>query len=244
MVYRWWNVAAFAVVLALNGLAYVLPLGGRTTGEISAMFPVLIAPAPYAFSIWGVIYLLLAGFILYQLLPGAKKERELESVGPWFAISCMFNVAWLLLWHALKIESSVFIMSALLITLCVLYLRTRSNTRSSKVQWLVQLPFSLYLGWITVATIVNVAIVLYSNDVKLWGLSDELWTIILLVLAAGLAVLVGGRYYDPAFIAVFVWAFIAIGASMRASGSMKAAAWLLAAALFVYALNVLKKVVR
>lgn len=244
MVYRWWNAVALAAVLMLNWLAEALPLGGRTTGEISAMFPVLIAPAPYAFAIWGLIYALLAGFVIYQLLPSGSKQPEVKAVGPWFIISCLFNSAWILLWHYLYTDSSMFIMLGLLLTLIVLYIRTRSTTRSAAVQWLVQLPFSIYLGWIIIAAIVNVAVVLYANDWNGWGLSAENWALIMLVAATALAVLVGGRYIDPAYIAVFVWAFIAIGASVRATGSMKFAAWLLAAALFLYALNLLRKLVR
>ncbi|MDF2668965.1 MAG: rane protein [Paenibacillus sp.] len=244
MSYRWLNAVALGVVLILNWLATAIPLGGRSTGEISAMFPVLITPAPYAFSIWSVIYAFLIGFVVYQLLPSGQKQPEVQAVGPWFVVSCLFNCAWILLWQYLYIDSSVFIMFGLLITLIVIYLKTRSSTRSRAVQWLVQLPFSLYLGWISVATIVNVSVVLYANDWSGWGLSNEAWTLIMLVVATGLAVWIGGRYVDPVYIAVFVWAFIAIGASVKATVSIQIGAWLLAAALFIYALTLLKKLVR
>jgi hypothetical protein len=108
----------------------------------------------------------------------------------------------------------------------------------------VQLPFSLYLGWISVATIVNISVVLYANDWSGWGLTNEAWTIIMLVVAAGLAVWMGSRYVDPVYIAVFVWAFVAIGASVRATANIQIGAWVLAAALFIYALTLLRKLVR
>ncbi len=244
MTYRWLNVIALGAVLILNWLANAIPLGGRSTGEISAMFPVLITPATYAFAIWGVIYVFLTGFVVYQLLPSGQKQPEVQAVGPWFVISCLFNCAWVVLWHYLYIDSTVFIMFGLLITLTVVYLKTRSNTRSTAVQWLVQLPFSLYLGWISVATIVNISVVLYANDWSGWGLTNEAWTIIMLVVAAGLAVWMGSRYVDPVYIAVFVWAFVAIGASVRATANIQIGAWVLAAALFIYALTLLRKLVR
>ncbi|MFK7691460.1 hypothetical protein [Paenibacillus sp. HJGM_3] len=241
---RWWNAGALAMVLAVGWLADSLPLGGRSTGEISAMFPVLIMPAPYANAIWGLIYALLGCFVIYQLMPAKNKEPRPDATGPWFIVSCAFNAVWIVLWHYLFIESSVFIMFGLLTTLFVVYISTRSSSGGAPAQWFVQLPFSLYLGWMTVATLVNVAVVLYANDWSGWGLSPEIWTLIMLVAATLLAVLVGGRYVDPAYIAVFVWAFIAIGASVRVSGSIKLAAWLLAASLFVYALSLLRKLVR
>lgn len=244
MAIRWWNAVALIAVLALNWFADAWPLGGRTTNEISSMFPVLITPAPYAFAIWGLIYALLAGFVIYQLLPSGDKQLRSQAIGPWFIVSCAFNCVWIVLWHYLFIDSSVFIMFGLLTTLFVVYICTRSTSSSASVQWFVQLPFSLYLGWMSVATIVNLAVVLYANDWTGWGLSPENWTLIMLGVATVLAVLVGGRYMDPAYIAVFVWAFIAIGASVRVSGSIKLVAWMLAASLFVYALSLLRKLVR
>jgi len=210
--YRWLNAAGLAAVIAVNGLAELLPINGKTTGEISAKYPVLITPAPYAFSIWPLIYLLLIGFVIYQFQPRAAKSKMVQNIGPWFIISCLFNALWILVWHYEKLASSIFIMLALLISLIVIYTAIRKDKQppTPGERFFVRLPFSIYLGWICVATIVNEAVVLYAADWNGLGLSDVAWTIILLIAASLLAIVIGFRFLDPAFILVFIWSFIAI----------------------------------
>lgn len=99
MALRWWNAIALAAVLAVGWVADSLPLGGRSAGEISAMFPVLIMPAPYANAIWGLIYALLGCFVIYQLIPTKDKQLRADTTGPWFIVSCAFNAVWIVLWH-------------------------------------------------------------------------------------------------------------------------------------------------
>src|SRR5512138_1450734 len=88
-------VIAFLATLATNAMANLLPLFGRDTGEISDSFPSLFTPAGYAFSVWGVIYLALAGFVIYQATARGRAEPRLVRLRPLFVLSCLFNVGWL-----------------------------------------------------------------------------------------------------------------------------------------------------
>ncbi|WP_169086988.1 tryptophan-rich sensory protein [Paenibacillus sp. PL91] len=131
---RWLNVIGLAAVLAVNGLAQWLPINGKTTGELSAKYPLLITPAPYAFSIWSIIYLLLIGFVAYQLRPQAANSKALQSIGPWFPISCLLNVAWILVWHYEKLTASVFVMLGLLLSLIAIYTAVRRTKQEHRYQ--------------------------------------------------------------------------------------------------------------
>ncbi|HEX7003610.1 MAG TPA: hypothetical protein VF168_05455 [Trueperaceae bacterium] len=157
----WLTVFAFIVVLAMNYLAVSLPLAGRTTGEVSSRFPVSVTPADYAFSIWSVIYLGLAAFTLYQALPAGAAGR-LDRIRLLFLLSCLFNVAWLVAWHNLLVPLSLLLMLCLLATLVILYRETRGVRGGATSFWCLRLPFSIYLGWISAATLVNVAVFLYD----------------------------------------------------------------------------------
>ncbi|GAB6992074.1 TspO/MBR family protein [Paenibacillus pini] len=233
--YKWWNVLAFIAVLVINGLASTTILGGRQTGEISDMYPTLLTPAGYAFMIWGLIYLLLLGFIIYQSKRSSETRDSVLSIGPWFIISCLLNVGWLLLWQYLYIELSVVVMALLLISLIVLYLKTRRiHYPTLGEMWLVKLPFSLYLGWISVATIVNVGVALEKNNWDGFGLSDATWAIIMLIVGTVLAVLVSFPYRDSIYPLVFVWAYIAIAVKHQDTNNVFITALIAAGFLFIY----------
>lgn len=209
--YKWGNLLLFLGVIAVNTLSVTLPLGGNSTAEISDRYHTYLTPAGYAFSIWSVIYLLLAGFIIYQFRSDSGGRDSVKRIGIWFMLSCVFNMSWLILWHYLHIELSLVAMVLLLLSLIIIYRRTRfipNPTAGEK--WLVKLPFSLYLGWISVATIVNVSVVLVKNDWGGFGLSGPFWAVIMLCVGTVLAVLVSFPYRDSIYPLVFVWAYIAI----------------------------------
>ncbi|MFC4777055.1 TspO/MBR family protein [Paenibacillus sp. GCM10023252] len=210
--YRWLNALGVIAVIVINALATLLPINGKTTGELSDQYPVLITPAGYAFSIWSVIYALLIGFVIYSFTSSGRESQAVQSIGPWFLVSCLFNIAWILAWHYELVTASAFIMLGLLLTLIMIY--TRVQGAAGRTSWgeklLVQLPFSLYLGWISVATIVNVTIALSKAGMDDLGLSAVTWTVIGLVVATVLGLLIGWIFKDGAYMLVFVWAFIAI----------------------------------
>lgn len=235
--YRWWNVIAFAAVIAVNVLANVLPIGGRTTGEISDRFYTEITPAGYAFSIWSLIYLLLAGFVVYQFRRFTGTRDSVLSIGIWFILSCVFNIAWLLLWHYLIIEWSVLAMLLLLLTLWIIYRRTRRIEYPSAGEvWLVKLPFSIYFGWICAAFLVNIAVIAHNNSWSLFGMSETALGIVLLAIGAAAALLISFRYRDAVLPLVFVWAYTAIANEHKDMDKIMVSAFILAAILFISAL--------
>lgn len=231
----------------MNALAQSLPLGGKTTGELSAQYPTLITPAGYAFSIWLLIYALLIGFVIYSFTPQGRKSEAVRTAGFYFPLSCLFNAAWLVAWHYEYVAASVFVMLALLLTLIAIYTRVRATGAafvSMADRWLARLPFSIYLGWICVATIVNVAAALYDGGWGGFGLPDEFWTLLMLAVAAAIALWIGMKRADAPFILVFVWAFIAIAVKQQAFPAIVYMAVALAAALVIAACLVFVRSVR
>lgn len=210
--FRRLNPLGLLAVIIVNALAELLPINGTTTKALSDRYPVLITPAGYAFAIWTLIYALLVGFAIYQSLPAGRNRPAVRRIGPWFLVSCVLNIAWILFWHYEIVVGSGFVMLALLISLIIIYdrVRTASNKPTTGERWFVLLPFSLYLGWICVATIVNIAVVLYDAGWNGFGLADTTWTVIMLAVAVLLAAAIARTFKDASYALVFVWAFVAI----------------------------------
>lgn len=240
--YKWWNLLFFLGVIIVNVLSVTLPLGGHSTGEISDKYQTYITPAGYAFSIWSLIYLLLAGFVIYQFRPYTSTRDSIQAIGIWFVLSCIFNMSWLFLWQYLYIELSLVAMVLMLITLIVIYRKTRliANPTSGE-NWLVKLPFSIYLGWISVATIVNVSVVLEKNHWEGWGLSGSTWAVIMLCVGTLLAVVVSYPYRDSIYPLVFVWAFIAIALEQKEASNVYITSLITAGLLLLYSIWLLFK---
>ena len=241
LVFAMGNVIAFALVCIMNSLAEWLPLGGYTTREISAMHPSRLTPASYAFIIWGLIYTALLVFIIYQLLPAGRARPEIQRIGGWFIVSSAMNIAWLLLWHFQYIESTLFIMLALLISLIAIYSRTRvpGPPVRDAAYWLLSVPFSLYLGWLTVAILSNLSVFLahtYGESKEIAGMSPTTYSVWLLIIASVIALWVAYRHHDPFYLLPIVWGLIAIGVEQQETAilvytSLIAAIWLGVAAL-------------
>jgi len=209
-VLKWVNVGATVAMIVVNALANALPLNGLNTGEISDRFEVYFVPAGYVFSIWGLIYLALLAFTIYQLTPHSAHTRE--RIGYWYALSAVANVAWIFLWHYEVFPLTLIAMLVLLGSLIAIYLRLGIGKRrpAASERWPVHFPFSLYLGWITVATVANVTSLLDYLNWGGWGIAPEAWAVIMLIVAAGVALAVSFTRGDIAYIAVIVWAYIGI----------------------------------
>lgn len=221
------NVLAVLAVLLVNGLANALPLNGQTTGEISDRFQVYFVPAGYVFSIWGLIYLGLVAFAVFQALPAQRENPRLRRVGYLFAGSCAANIAWIFLWHYEQFFLTLVAMFALLSLLIAIYLRLgigRVAVPASE-RWCVQVPFSLYLGWITVATIANVTSFLDYIGWSGWGIGPQAWAVIMLVIAAALACVVALTRRDVAYLLVLMWAFAGIGVRHAGTATVATTAW-------------------
>lgn len=207
------NVVAFVLMIVVNGLAgSTTVLGGVTSADVSDMYPTLITPAGFTFAIWGIIYILLLLFTVYQLLPKNRDKPFLQQIGLFFALSSVFNISWLFLWHYDYVTYSLVLMAALLASLILVYLRLGigKTTVSLKEMAFVQLPFSVYLGWISIATIANVSVALTAVGWDGWGIEASAWAvaIICVALLLSLAVLVTRK--DVAYCFVVVWALLGI----------------------------------
>jgi benzodiazapine receptor len=206
------NVAVFAVTVIVNGLASSLALNGVTTAEVSDLYFTLVTPAGYVFSIWGVIYTLLLLFVVFQALPSQREKPFLEQISVLFILSGVFNVVWLFLWHYDQIVLSVVLMFALLATLIAVYMRLGIGKTSVtlKERLFVHLPFSVYLGWITVASIANVASALVSIQWDGFGLASETWAVLVIAVAVLITLVVIATRKDVAYSLVLVWALVGI----------------------------------
>ncbi len=235
------NLLAVLATIIVNGLANALPLNGLNTGDISDRFTVYFVPAGYVFSIWGLIYLGLMAYAVFQLLPSQRENPRLLRIGYLPALSGLFNIVWLFLWHYEQFPLSLLAMAGLLLTLIAIYLRLdegRYSVRGAE-RWCLYIPFSVYLGWVTVATVANVTSVLDYVGWSGWGLSEAAWAAIMLLVAAGIGVLMGLRRRDAAFLLVLVWAFVGIALKHAATPSVAITAWiaaLISAAMVVYSL--------
>ncbi|MCL4507189.1 MAG: tryptophan-rich sensory protein, partial [Chloroflexi bacterium] len=206
------NILMYLVTIVVNGLANALPFNGQTTGAISDKFPVYFVPAGYVFSIWGVIYLLLLAFTIYQALPSQKQNETLRRIGYLPALSGLLNSAWIPLWHYEQFPLTVLVMLALLLTLIAIYVRLDIGRAqvSGAMKWLVQVPFSVYLGWITVATVANVTDLLYYLKWDGFGINPIAWGVIMLIVAAGIVAAVIVTRRDIAYTLVILWAYAGI----------------------------------
>lgn len=209
------SVICFILMIVVNALANILPINGKTTGELSDAYPNLFVPIGLTFSIWGVIYLFLFLYTLFQTwiiwkLSNGEKNT-IQSIGMLYILSCIANAAWILLWHYELVFISVIVMLVLLITLVSIYLKTRGGKDTSfKEKLCVSSTFSLYLGWITVATIANITAWLVDIKWTGWGVSPQIWTAIVIVVAIIITVLFQIRFRDILYSAVVLWAFLGI----------------------------------
>jgi len=208
---------ATVAAIALNALANALPIAGRTTGEISDAFASLVTPAGYVFAIWGVIYLGLLAYAVWQALPAQASNPRVQAIAWPVVVGHVANGGWILAWHHLRFGWTMALMLVLLGSLMVVYLRLRASAAGrgvaapGAVERLVAFgTFSVYLGWITVATVANATIWLLDRGWDGGVLPGMVWAVIALVIATGLGVRMLRAYRDAAYAAVLVWAFVGI----------------------------------
>ncbi len=203
---------ALVCTLVMNALANILPLNGVDTGTLSDRYPILTVPAGYAFSIWGLIYLGLLGFAVYQALPAQRDNPRIGRIAVPFLVSCIANILWIVTWHWQILPVNIVMMLVLLASLITIYRRLREDTATPSLgeRLLVRVPFSIYMGWITVATIVNATVVLYAAGWQDTGSIGAMLAAVLFVVAAAIATAIALRFRDPAYALVVVWALVAV----------------------------------
>jgi len=209
------NILGFIGVIIINTLANTLPINGLNTGELSDMYPNLFVPAGLTFSIWGVIYLLLLGFIVSQSLSlfNEKPTPEfVQRIGGLFVVNCLANMAWIFVWHYQMPLIAFGIMLVILITLINIYQQLEIGKRevSTRELWTAHIPFSVYLGWISIATIANATTVLVDMGWQGGAISEGTWTIVMIIVGGMLGLLFLFTRRDVAFGLVIVWALAGI----------------------------------
>jgi benzodiazapine receptor len=210
----------FLGVIAVNALANILPINGMNTGQVSGFYPNAFVPAGFTFSIWGLIYLLLLTYTIAYTYYSVKRNHYekvfafVERINPYFLVTCVLNMAWILVWHYLQIELSVLIMLLFLITLIQLFLKTSTGKDNlSGFQCLfLYTPFMVYLGWISVATIANITALLVAYKFSGLGLSPMHWSVIMIMIALMLSIIMLKKHQSVSFALVVAWAFWGIRA--------------------------------
>ena len=225
-------VLATIITITINVLANALPFNGMNTGTISDNFKVFFVPAGYVFSIWGIIYIALIAFMVYQALPAQRENPALRKIGGWYLLVSLANSVWIFLWHYLQFNLTSVAMVFLLVSLIATYLLLDigKSKPSAGMRWFVHLTFSIYLGWITVATIANVTDVLDFNKWGGWGIAPESWAMIMLAVAVVVAGLMALLRRDVAYLAVLVWAFAGIGQKFMGVSPVSSAGFIAAGA--------------
>ena len=209
------GIAVFTTII-VNILANALPLNGKYTGELSDQYPNLFVPSGITFAIWGIIYLLLIIFALYQardLFQKTTVEMDfLQKIGPFFILASVTNILWIFFWHYEQVGLSLLAMLGLFICLVIIYLRLDIGRKqvSVKEKLCVQVPFSVYLGWITVATIANITALLVSRNWDRLGMSEVFWSQIIIVVVVLLTILILYLRKDIAYSLVIIWALAGI----------------------------------
>jgi len=220
-------VLTVAITLVVNILADVLPINHLGTGQISDMFHVYFVPAGYVFSIWGLIYLGLIAFAVFQALPSQRENPRLQATGWWVALGGVANSAWIFFWHYELFPWTLAAMLVLLATLILTYLRLGIGRTavSTAETWAVRVPFSIYLGWITVATVANVTDLLSSLGWNGWGLAPEAWMVIALLAVLVIALRMSWTRRDIAYALVLLWALAGIAVKFPRQGIVTVSVW-------------------
>jgi benzodiazapine receptor len=227
------NLLSVLVGLTVNILAVTLPLNGQDTAEISDRFEVYFVPAGYVFSIWSIIYLGWIAFIIFQFRSSQTESPRLRRLGYLFALSNLANAAWLFCWHYNLFGLSVLVMLTLLGLLIASYVRLNVNREavSRTEYWSVDILFSVYLGWITVATVANITDWLYFIGWDGFSIPDQTWAVIMLAVASFLGLAMALTRRDLGYLAVLAWAFAGIAIKQTSAPNVVLSAWIVAAAM-------------
>ncbi len=210
---KWIVLIAFLAMLTVNALSSILPINGVTPKEVSDRYPNLFVPAPLTFSIWGVIYLLLIGYLLYHFglfrKTGADESTGLlQKTGLLFILSCVFNLSWVIAWHYGQLLLSFIIIFLLLLSLIAIRLAVVKREPLPKAaRWLMRLPFSVYFGWVSVATVAGATALLVGSGFSGFGIPEPAWAIVIVLVAAVIGILASLSLKDTPYLLVFVWAY-------------------------------------
>ena len=208
-------IMSYLIMIATNVAANLLPINNVTTAEVSDAYPNLFAPAGITFIIWGVIYTLLLFFVIYY--SGFFNQRKslinpmvMKRIAILFTITSLANAAWIFLWHYQILWLSIFVMLIILVSLIFINKIILEERLIFKERFLIRLPFSVYFGWITVATIANITAYLSKIGWSAFGLSEVFWTITILIVGMLIAAIVIIQNKDYGYGLTLIWAYAGI----------------------------------
>lgn len=208
------NSLAVIFTIIVNALANILPINNKYTGELSDSLPNLFVPSGITFAIWGIIYVLLIVFIIYQINSFIKKQKTdvIEKISIYFILASLGNIIWIFLWHYEQVVLSLLPMLLLFFGLLMIYQRLEivNDKTSIKEKLAIQVPISVYIGWITVATIANVTGALVKLNAGGLFLGEEIWAILVIAVATIITILIILRRKDIVYSLVVIWAFLGI----------------------------------
>lgn len=206
------TVLAFLLVMVSNTAANAVPLNGQMTKEISDRFQVYVTPEGYVFAIWGLIYVLLGAFTTWQALPRNREDATLRRLGYLPALSGVLNATWIVLFQYNQFVAAWAVIVAFLGTLIAIHLRLweHRDAMHGTPYWTVRAPWSVYIGWLTVATIANTAQMLSSVGFTGFGIDPVLIATVVLAVGIAIAATFVLRYRDVAYALVIVWAYVGV----------------------------------
>ena len=213
-------------MILLNVLSNALPINGQTMPEISAKYPSLLTPAGFTFSIWGLIYLALLVFVVWQALPAQREDARVAAISGYFKLNCLLNALWIVVWHYDLVVVALVVMLAILATLVLIYRALVSTIADASwvEHFVLYLPFSLYTGWITLATIANASVVQTAYGLDDAGLGAVQWTLLKLAAAGAIGATMILRLRDAPFALVIAWGAYGISAMQTATPAVAGAA--------------------
>jgi hypothetical protein len=210
------NLVAFVAVIVVNALSTTIPLGGMSPGQLSDLYPNLFVPAGLTFSIWGVIYVLLAVYVVYCLVFSLRKAEPsssfMEKSAGLFLVSCLANIGWIFSWQYRALPLSLVCMVILLLSLIGAYVRLKvgRSQAGGNEKYMVHLPFSIYLGWISIATIANITALLVYYKWQGFGLGELFWAIVMIAIGIVLGLVFLLYRKDIFYVLVIDWALLGI----------------------------------
>ncbi len=232
------NTLTLIFALVMSALSGSGTFNETTQADISARYETLVTPAGYAFSIWGLIYLLLISFTVFQWIEYLKygRDENLQRTGIWFALSNVANGIWVVAFLNNSIGMSVAIMLILLFSLIMLTVKLRLEVWDAPVRIIafVWWPVCIYLGWIIAATVANISVYMVSTGWQGGSISPQTWAVVIIIIAMLIyLLLIYTRNLREAAV-VGIWAFIAIAVKQwQMNTSVVAAAIAASVVLFV-----------
>ena len=210
---KFFSLILFSLVIYTNYLANALPIGGVTTGEVSDLLDNLFTPTGFTFSIWGIIYLSLFVFLISLFWISDSKKPFISRVLVLFNINCLLNISWIFAWHYMLFPMSLIIMLGLLYNLILISRVIKIyyiDFNSSYLYNITSLSFNIYFGWITVATVANFTGLLVSYEWGGFGISNELWTSFVIIVASVIASITFIKNRAIWYLLPIIWAFYGI----------------------------------